>query len=1033
MAPKKQTIKKSALVPTVLISGGAGFIGSHLMESLLSNGARVIVLDNYKTGKDIHIKHLLNSPNFAFYNVDINAGIPDEIESVDYIIHLAGLEEYSYSKELVNLDSLLTNSLGTKSLLDLTRASGAKFMLVSTVDVYQGKMSQIDLGKYFGGNSFDDNKFSLTEAKRFAEAIVWEYFKKHDIDARIVRIPEVYGPRMSLEASGSLGGYLKSIIEGTEILIYGDGFEKEYYLFVTDVVSGLTKALFGVNTKGNIYSLVPDAPISSLELAYFIRKMADREMNVQFKPRIGDVSIQIRLPDTFNLKDIDWKCKVDLEQGVKKTLEWFGYSVNHDSFKPAKLIQRKIDGFSQVMQRAPVGELASEPKGEFRGKFKEEIFSLGGIPQNAAELANVSIPKQKKKILFPELNVFKIFSKDFFRPASYRILKISAVLISALCVFVALPLGSLFISTGNGVKSLQKVQISINRLDSKVAAAESEKALLSFKAAGRSLSAIKWIFVVLQRKEEFASYRGLLNSLVYFSEAVNNIGAALPLTENLITVFRPDTSLFYDQALVDQIQLEISKAQRASRLAEAEAIKVNPQKMHTKIAPKFELYKEFLLDIQNTLFLASSLISNTPSIMGSGEEKNYIVWFQNSNEIRPTGGFIGSYGVIKIDDGKLKEVAIDDIYNPDGQIDLRNISASPPKPIIDYLAENKLYLRNSNWDPDFTKSAKEFDDLYFKVTGNKIDGYIAVDLSFVKNILNVVGPVFLAAYNEEINTGNLYERTQFHSDFNYESGSDQKRSFLTILGGKLLEKLFTLPKDKFPVLLTEIGNSLTQKHLLVYFMNSQFNAFLKERGWDGGLVQTQKDYLYVVNSNLGGTKANYYVKNKIGYEISSMTRDGLLRANVYLDYDHTGKDSAWPGGPYKNYLRVLTQKGTRLTSAKVIRDGQAEEDVFKNVVTTKEGSYDSFELVFNLEPTKKIRVVISYDLPQELSLTKESGDYNLLWQKQPGTEGDQYSFVFNPPFGMLVQSYSENSKLENNTVRSEGTIQTDSNYFIKLQ
>jgi nucleoside-diphosphate-sugar epimerase len=1033
VAPKKQTIKKSALVPTVLISGGAGFIGSHLAESLLSNDARVIVLDNYKTGKDTHIKHLLNSPNFAFYNVDINAGIPDEIESVDYIIHLAGLEEYSYSKELVNLDSLLTNSSGTKNLLDLARASGAKFLLVSTVDVYQGKMSQIDLSKYFGGNNFDENKFSLTEAKRFAEAIVWEYFKKHDVDARIVRIPEVYGPRMSLEASGSLGGYLKSIIEGTEISIYGDGFEKEYYLFVTDVVSGLIKALFGPNTKGNIYSLVPDSPISSLELAYFVRKMADREINVQFKPRIGDAPLQVRLPDTFNLKDIDWKCKVDLEQGVRKTLEWFGYSVNRNSFKPAKFIQQKIDGPSRVAQKASVEEFTAEPKREYQEKPKEELFSLVGVAQDAAEPVNTFIPKRKKKIFFPKLSLHGMFSKDSFSPVSNIPLKVMAVVISALCVFVALPLGSLFISASSGVKSLQKIQTSISQLNSKAAAVESEKALSSFKTARKSLSTIKWIFVLLQKKEEFASYQGLLNSLVYFSEAVNNIGAALTPAESIMEVFKPNTSSSYDQNVIDQIQLEISKAQRASRLAEAEAIKVNPQKLHARIATKFELYKKSLSDIQNALLLASSLVSNASSIVGSGEEKNYIVWFQNSNEIRPTGGFIGSYGIIKVDKGKLKEVVIDDIYNPDGQVDLRNIVTSPPKPIIDYLAEKKLYLRNSNWDPDFTKAAKEFDDLYFKITGNKIDGYIAVDLPFVKNILNVVGPVFLAAYNEEINADNLYERSQFHSDFNYENGSDQKRSFLTILGSKLLERLFTLPKDKFPILLTEIGNSLEQKHLLVYFMNNQFNAFLKEKGWDGSLVQTQKDYLYVVNSNLGGTKANYYVKNKIGYEIVSMTRDGMLRANVYLDYDHTGKDSAWPGGPYKDYVRVLTQNGTKLTGAKIVRDAQTEEDVFKNVVIAKEGQYNSFELAFTLEPAKKIRVVISYDLPQELSVTKESGDYNLLWQKQPGTNGDQYSFVFNPPFGMLVQNYSENLKLENNTIKSEGTIQTNSDYFIKLQ
>ena len=163
--PKQQTITKSSLIPTVLISGGAGFIGSHLAEYLLENKSRVVVLDNFKTGKDIHVKHLLSDKNFALYDVDINEGIPSEIQSVDYIFHLAGLEEYFYSKDYLNLESLFTNSLGTKNLLDFAKKSSAKFLLASTVDVYQGRLSQVDLGKYFGSSSGDENKFSLIEAK----------------------------------------------------------------------------------------------------------------------------------------------------------------------------------------------------------------------------------------------------------------------------------------------------------------------------------------------------------------------------------------------------------------------------------------------------------------------------------------------------------------------------------------------------------------------------------------------------------------------------------------------------------------------------------------------------------------------------------------------------------------------------------------------------------------------------------------------------------------------------------------------------
>jgi len=159
--------------------------------------------------KKIHVKHLLNEPNFALYDVDINEGIPEDIKSVDYIFHLAGLEEYFYSKEYLNLDALFTNSLGTKNLLDLARKSSAKFLLASTIDIYKINVSQSDIPNYFGVTKNEENRFSLLEAKRFAEALVWEYQEKYNLDARIVRLPEVYGPRMDLSSSGFWEGILR--------------------------------------------------------------------------------------------------------------------------------------------------------------------------------------------------------------------------------------------------------------------------------------------------------------------------------------------------------------------------------------------------------------------------------------------------------------------------------------------------------------------------------------------------------------------------------------------------------------------------------------------------------------------------------------------------------------------------------------------------------------------------------------------------------------------------------------------------------
>ena len=1038
--PKQQTITKSSLIPTVLISGGAGFIGSHLAEYLLQNKSRVVVLDNFKTGKDIHVKHLLSDKNFALYDVDINEGIPSEIQSVDYIFHLAGLEEYFYSKDYLNLESLFTNSLGTKNLLDLAKKSSAKFLLASTIDIYQGRLSQVDLGKYFGSSGGEENRFSLLEAKRFAEAVVWEYFKRHNLDARIVRLPEVYGPRMDLSSSGFLGGYIKNVLDGSSIDIYGEGEEKEFYLYISDVISGLVKAQFSEGTSGDIYSLVPENPVSSLETAYLVRSLADSKLSIQFKKGLSEIREPLSIPESFNVKSIGWKPKVQLKEGVMKTLEFFDYSPNTNAFKPAKYLEQKLKKVESVpesivsLQGVKISNLPKNDESErfFNNTFKETA-------ENQIE-PNNALPEKKIKNKF-KFSLFNKSSKksnikDFSNKVRTDLGYFNAILgivISALLVFIGVPSLSTYINIKKGYSSLNKVKQNIMSLDSANLSSDTLSAYNGFKNGKSSLKRIRWVFKIIGKDENYVTYDKLLSSLMFFSKAGNLGSDALKPVESMLETLKPGSTLTLDATLFDRAKIGIVGARDYIRMAEADLVGIDNSLIPEKYKNYLDEYRGVLSQSQEFADSASVVISGLPQFLGMEGEKKYIIWFQNSNEIRPTGGFIGSYATVSIDSGKIKNILIDDIYNPDGQIDVRNIKTTPPDPIKNYLDEEVLYLRNSNWDPDFTKSAKVFDDIYFKITGESVDGYIALDLKFVESLLRVTGPVFLASYNEDINSENLDERAQYYSGFDYREGSTDKKSFLTILGGKLLEKIFSLKKEDFPKLVTELGRSLEERHLQISLNNNQINSLLSENKWDGSLVDTEGDYLYVVNANLGGTKSNYYVENKMTYEINSMTRDGLLRANLYLDYKNNAENDAWPGGPYTDYVRVLVKDGSKLTGAKIINNTGEETDIFKDVVVSKVGVYSSFETSFKLLPKESIRLVISYDLPQKASMTKEGSSYSLYWQKQPGTSKDNYSFIFNPPFGSVTQNLSNNLQVDGTSIKSSGILIKDMEYYISFK
>lgn len=1037
--PKKQVITKSALVPTILISGGAGFIGSHLAEALLDNNARVIVLDNFQTGKKIHVKDLLSNKNFALYDIDINEGIPPEIESVDYIFHLAGVEEYLYSKEYLNLESLFTNSLGTKNLLDLAKRSSAKFLLVSTIDVYQGRMSQLYLDKYFGFTPSEENKFSLIEAKRFAEAVVWEYFKTHGVDVRVVRIPEVYGPRMDLSSSGFLGGFIKNLLDGSSIEIFGEGTEKEYYLYVSDVVSGLVKAQFNSKTKGNIYSLIPEEPISALEFAYMVKSLADAKLSVQFKPGITDFKQQLKSPDTFNLKDLSWKPKVGIKEGVVRTLEDFGYSVNTHAFKPIKLVEEKVK--------------------ESTKESKEKVISLQGIVQAKEKVVEkkfkepVNFFKKYKetpiKVLRKEVRngVTRIGKKGIFgglgsevKNFKYRLKgdfgyvpSMLAVIVAATLVFIALPMSGFLFNSQKAASSLEKAKVAVSRMDLQSFKKETLSAADGFNSARKSLRRVGWLFSMTKKTNYLSSYDKLLGSAESFSRSLYSASNAIKPLQSALSILRPDTQEVLNADSFVDAKLGISEAKNHLSLAEADLSGVDESLFPEKIKTKISEYEKHTAAARELLDSGYTLISELPQILGIDSEKKYVFWFQNSNEMRPTGGFIGSYGVLTLDKGKIKNFVIDDIYNPDGQIDLRKIAVTPPDQIRNFLKENVLYLRNSNWDPDFPRSTKTFDDLYFKLTGETINGYIAIDLDFVKSLLKVTGPLFLAPYNENISTDNLYERAQYYSGFDYKEGSSDKKSFLTVLGSKLMESLFALKSENYFPLLSQIGKSLDERHLMIYFTNNAVDKLLKEKYWDGSLADTSGDYLFVVNANLGGTKANYYVKNKMTYEVSSLTRDGLLRANLYLDYKHMADDDAWPGGPYIDYVRAITQSGSKLTGAKISYNDAAESDIFKEIIISKEGVYNSFETSFKINPGENVRLTLSYDLPANLSITKDQNQYSLLWQKQAGTGSDDYTFSFSPPFGTMVEAKSSSLTENDTALESKGVFQKDLKFFVLLK
>ncbi|MBN2452731.1 MAG: SDR family oxidoreductase [Candidatus Omnitrophica bacterium] len=303
----------------VLITGGAGFIGSHLCDLFLEKGFRVACMDNLITGKLENIRHHLNSRDFEFIRHDVSDYI-DVKGRVDYILHFASpASPADYLK--YPIQTLKVGSLGTHNALGLARVKRAKFLLASTSEVYGDPLVNPQPESYWGNVNPIGPRGVYDEAKRFAEAMTMAYRHYHRLDTRIVRIFNTYGPRMRRNDGRAIPNFICQALAGRPITIYGTGRQSRSFCYVTDLVDGIYRLIMSKEHEPvNIGN--PDE-MSLLELAGLIIKLADSRSEIVHKTLPID-DPKVRCPDISKAKKmLRWKPKVTLRQGLSKTVNYF--------------------------------------------------------------------------------------------------------------------------------------------------------------------------------------------------------------------------------------------------------------------------------------------------------------------------------------------------------------------------------------------------------------------------------------------------------------------------------------------------------------------------------------------------------------------------------------------------------------------------------------------------------------------------------------------------------------------------------------
>ena len=303
----------------ILVAGGAGFIGSHLCERLLQMKHDVIALDNLKTGSMANIREAQKSKRFQFIKGDVRT--PLRIK-VDYIFNLASYASPPYYQKW-SIETLMSNALGGYHLLELARQQKAKYLFASTSEIYGDPLKHPQQETDWGNVNPNGIRACYDEAKRFGEAITMEFYRKHKLNARIVRIFNTYGPRLQKDDGRVVSNFINQALAGKPLTIYGDGKQTRSFCFVTDLVDGIVRVAFKTRTNGQVFNLGNPNEFTIAEAADMVEELIGRSLTTIKKPLPQD-DPRRRRPDISKAHRIlGWAPKIPLREGLIKTIEWY--------------------------------------------------------------------------------------------------------------------------------------------------------------------------------------------------------------------------------------------------------------------------------------------------------------------------------------------------------------------------------------------------------------------------------------------------------------------------------------------------------------------------------------------------------------------------------------------------------------------------------------------------------------------------------------------------------------------------------------
>lgn len=934
----KTSILIARNTPVALVVGAAGFLGSHLVESLLKKNIQVIGVDDFSAGTRTNLKEASKDKNF----------------------HLLSTSAADLSLDLPRLDYIFVATEGgwkADSLLQIFEKFTSRMVLVSAIEIYERHYPK------------EYDWFAKTESQ------VAKFAHEKHLNARILRLAPVFGPRMHFRIADPATRLIQAALR--------DELQKEAAvmefstraLYIDDAIDLMVKSMFVGATALKIFD---GALLHPLKVSEIKQVLMDP---LWYETQGFEFSLLPPWP-TPNLEKtinhLSWKPKAKPLEELKKTLSYFKEN------------------------EIAIPEIEQEAGREEERLRAEEAYKL---KYHIADQENKEEQEEMKHSLRDStvrLSVDRHLERG--RAVGRQAVRwlVAVSLIGLIFYALAWPVISF-------VGGAWAYQYFVSRSAQSLKLGKFDQGLKDLEMAGRGLEGVRTSNVNLQLlagpgllKNEAELVAESITMAKLTVDAMQNAAQgiqALYLGLRAVTgEERGEPKGFFVQA---QSELDESFKQlaRVQALLEREGFE---QKLPNYLKPQRQQALAKVTEYSSLVEKGRAVAVILPEVVALEGKKSYLVLLQNNNELRPTGGFIGSFAKVEFEDGRLKKFETNDIYNIDGQL---KEHVEPPKEIKEDLGQKDWYLRDSNFEPDFPTSARQAEWFFNQEIGGRVEGVVALDLAVVGGLLQAIGGLEVIDYEEKITTDNLFEKAITYAESDFFPGSQAKKGFLTALTNQLFTKLFFMPNQNWPGVVEVLSKALEQKHLLIYLDNPRMFSYLAAHNWAGALQReseeeegTLHDFVYPVEANFGANKANFYLERSYLLE-TVIGKEGEVAHRLKINYTNRSPSEAFPAGSYKNRLRVYTPLG-----AKLKRVIWGDEEISSQVVPFVDYGRSGFSMLLTLPPKQTKGLILEYEHPRRLNYKDGKAEYKLLVQKQPGTLQDPLEWKLTYPINLKLEA-----------------------------